>query len=119
MGAHKNCLDKAILMSTHNKGFYGDIRQIIPLLYHQISSNKGLIYSSIIVTYRLIINDNLDKGSQLPYIKWARENGYALLVANTNINSVEMTVKGKKKKEPVRIRVRYLWGCRLFKALLA
>ena len=58
------------------------------------------------VSSRLIINDNIDKGSQLPYIKWARENGYALLVANTNINSVDMTVKGKKKKEPVKIRVR-------------
>lgn len=55
--------------------------------------------------YRLIINDDLDQGSQLPYIKWGRENGYAVLVANTNVNSVEVTSKNKKKKDPVKIRV--------------
>ena len=37
-------------MSTHNIGFYGDLRQLIPN-YHQISSNTHLtcqgIFSSI------------------------------------------------------------------------
>ena len=46
-------------------------------------------------------------GSQLPYIKWARENGYAVIVANTNINTAEMSLKNKKKKEPVKIRVSF------------
>ena len=46
-------------------------------------------------------------GSQLPYIKWARENGYAVIVANTNINTAEMSLKNKKKKEPIKIRVSF------------
>jgi hypothetical protein len=36
---------------------------------------------------RLIINDCLDSGTQLPYIRRARENGYAVMVLNTNDNS--------------------------------
>ena len=36
---------------------------------------------------RLIINEGLDEGSQLPYIKEARDNGYGVIVMNTNQNS--------------------------------
>lgn len=50
---------------------------------------------------RLIINDSLDSGSQLPYIKWGQENGYAIIVANTNLNSVRNKDTNKK---PVKIR---------------
>ncbi len=38
---------------------------------------------------RLIINDNLDAGTQLPYIKRAQEEGYAVVVLNTNNNRDE------------------------------
>ncbi|CAH1796658.1 unnamed protein product, partial [Owenia fusiformis] len=36
----------------------------------------------------LIINHSLEKGTQLPYIKAAKEKGYGVLVLNTNQNSV-------------------------------
>ncbi|XP_045216698.1 cotranscriptional regulator FAM172A homolog isoform X2 [Mercenaria mercenaria] len=51
---------------------------------------------------RLIINDCLDSGTQLPYIKWARENGYAVIVANTNINTGELPNNKKKKPVPIK-----------------
>jgi len=35
---------------------------------------------------RLIINDGLEEGTQLPYIKRATESGYKVLVTNTNLN---------------------------------
>ena len=45
--AHLNpCLGEAILMSTHNIGFYEEICKIITELYHQISSNTHLISSA-------------------------------------------------------------------------
>lgn len=47
---------------------------------------------------RLIINDCLDSGTQLPFIKKAQEEGYAILVLNTNLN-VQM-VDGNE--EPIR-----------------
>ena len=57
----------------------------------------------LIVHYRLIINDCLDSGTQLPYIKWARENGYAVVVANTNLNTG--TIPNDRRKKPVPIKV--------------
>ena len=42
--------------------------------------------------FRLIINDCLDSGSQLPFIKKAIEEGYGVLVLNTNLN----TINGQK-----------------------
>ncbi|KAL4227524.1 hypothetical protein ACF0H5_012968 [Mactra antiquata] len=50
---------------------------------------------------RLIINDCLDSGTQIPYIKWAVENGYAVIVANPNLNSIEDKSKSQK---PIPIR---------------
>ncbi|XP_064653329.1 cotranscriptional regulator ARB2A-like isoform X2 [Lineus longissimus] len=43
---------------------------------------------------RLIINDNLDMGTQIPFIKKAKEEGYGVIVLNTNENEV---IKKKKK----------------------
>lgn len=37
---------------------------------------------------RLIINDSLSTGSQIPYIERARELGYAVLVLNTNDSNI-------------------------------
>ena len=45
MGAHLNRLTEAILMSTHNIGFYEDLTKL-SLNYHQISSNTHLISSA-------------------------------------------------------------------------
>ncbi|XP_008552885.1 FAM172 family protein homolog CG10038 [Microplitis demolitor] len=50
---------------------------------------------------RLIINDNLKSGTQLPYIKKAKELGYGIIVLNTNdnrrlINGVNVDIKGSE-----------------------
>ncbi|XP_033750693.1 LOW QUALITY PROTEIN: cotranscriptional regulator FAM172A-like [Pecten maximus] len=35
---------------------------------------------------KLIINDCLDSGTQLPFIRWAQEHGFSVIVANPNLN---------------------------------
>ena len=47
---------------------------------------------------RLIINNNLKCGTQLPYIERAKQEGYAVIVLNTNLNHVEEN--GQKKPIP-------------------
>jgi hypothetical protein len=37
--------------------------------------------------FSLIINDSLQSGSQIPFIKRARELGYAVIVMNPNENT--------------------------------
>jgi len=44
---------------------------------------------------RLIINENLDTGTQLPFIERAIKEGYAVIVTNTNDNF--RMVNGKKQ----------------------
>jgi hypothetical protein len=44
----------------------------------------------------LIINDSLQSGSQIPFIKRARELGYAVIVMNPNDNV--KVIDGKKIK---------------------
>jgi len=44
---------------------------------------------------RLIINENLDTGTQLPFIERARKEGYAVVVTNTNDNY--RIINNKKK----------------------
>ncbi|XP_050401477.1 cotranscriptional regulator FAM172A homolog isoform X1 [Patella vulgata] len=39
---------------------------------------------------KLIINDNLDKGTQLPYIREGIKQGYGIIVLNTNVNKVKL-----------------------------
>ncbi|XP_062371682.1 cotranscriptional regulator FAM172A homolog [Sardina pilchardus] len=39
---------------------------------------------------RLIVNDDMDSGSQLPFIKRAMEEGYAVMVLNPNENYLEV-----------------------------
>ena len=41
------------------------------------------------VEFRLIINEGLEIGSQMAYIRRARAAGYAVIVTNTNLNSYE------------------------------
>ena len=38
------------------------------------------------VFYSLVMNEDLDKGSQLPYIRRALELGYSVMLLNTNHN---------------------------------
>ena len=45
---------------------------------------------------RLIINDNLNSGTQIPYVKKARELGYGVIVLNTNDN--HRMINGKQKE---------------------
>lgn len=47
---------------------------------------------------RLIINDCLDSGTQLPFIEWGIKEGYGVIVANTNYN------KANDKKDGEEIR---------------
>ena len=44
VGAHKNCLGEAVLMSTHNIGFYEEIsKKKFPIVkYHQIRTLLSL-----------------------------------------------------------------------------
>ena len=59
MGAHKNRLGEAILMSTHNIGFYEDLTKIIFELSsntHLISSaEQTLLKSKLTLSYRLLL----------------------------------------------------------------
>ncbi|XP_045606421.1 FAM172 family protein homolog CG10038 isoform X2 [Procambarus clarkii] len=48
---------------------------------------------------RLIINDSLDSGTQIPFIKKAQEEGYGIIVMNTNDN-----YRTNRKKNRSRIR---------------
>ncbi|XP_060062754.1 cotranscriptional regulator FAM172A homolog [Ylistrum balloti] len=51
---------------------------------------------------KLIINDCLDSGTQLPFIKWAQEHGFGVIVANPNLNraKVERTlIRGSSSPE--------------------
>uniref|UniRef100_A0A8D0L5P2 ARB2 cotranscriptional regulator A n=1 Tax=Sphenodon punctatus TaxID=8508 RepID=A0A8D0L5P2_SPHPU len=48
---------------------------------------------------RLIINDDLDSGTQIPYIKRATEEGYGVIVLNPNENYIEVE-KTKVQVQP-------------------
>ncbi|XP_072372387.1 cotranscriptional regulator ARB2A homolog isoform X4 [Scyliorhinus torazame] len=48
---------------------------------------------------RLIINEDLDSGTQIPFIKRAMDEGYGVIVLNTNENYVEVE-KSKKQEQP-------------------
>ena len=74
-------------------------------LFAKVISRRQLTVDGSLLLYRLIINDSIHSGTQLPYIKWARENGYAVVVANTNINTVEPAEGSRKKKDAIKIRV--------------
>jgi hypothetical protein len=49
---------------------------------------------------RLIINDCLDSGTQIPYVREAQKLGFAVLVLNSNLNQVETeelkTIRGSE-----------------------
>lgn len=44
---------------------------------------------------KLIINEDIDTGSQLPYIRRALADGYGVIVMNPNLN--QATVNGRPK----------------------
>nr|XP_033774921.1 cotranscriptional regulator FAM172A isoform X3 [Geotrypetes seraphini] len=48
---------------------------------------------------RLIINEDLDSGTQIPYIKRAMEEGYGVIVLNSNENYIEVE-KTKTEAQP-------------------
>lgn len=62
---------------------------------------------------RLIINESLDWGTQIPFIKEAQKLGYGILVMNTNDNSC--TTKGSHKRQKIKgssspeEHARYVW----------
>ncbi len=52
---------------------------------------------------RLIINENLEIGSQLEYIHRARALGYAVIVTNTNLNTDESSKSILSSPRPIRV----------------
>jgi len=63
---------------------------------------------------RLIINDCLDSGTQLPFIREAQSMGFAVLVLNTNHNSAPVPGKRTRAKpirgsESPRAHGRHVW----------
>lgn len=56
---------------------------------------------------RIIINDSVKKGTQVPYIEQAMKEGYAVLVMNTNDNGDgEKAIRGSESPEKHAI---YIW----------
>lgn len=62
-------------------------RYELPVLAVSVTTIIGVI-SPLYLLYipSLIINENMEKGTQIPYIKEAKSEGYAVLVMNTNDN---------------------------------
>ena len=61
------------------------------------------------LNWRLIINDCLDSGTQLPFIREGIKEGYGIIVMNPNLNQIH--VDGKK----ISIRVSNLLHYKLEK----
>jgi hypothetical protein len=55
----------------------------------------------------LIINEGLEIGSQMEYIRRARAAGYAVIVTNTNLNDFE-SPRVLRRQATRSIRVRFL-----------
>eukprot|EP00736_Rhodelphis_marinus_P005353 Rmarinus@m.3669 len=51
---------------------------------------------------RVIINANIDSGTQLPYIRRARKLGWGVIVTNTNLNEVPASSSPKTKRQRIR-----------------
>uniref|UniRef100_UPI00398E6126 cotranscriptional regulator ARB2A homolog isoform X1 n=1 Tax=Pristiophorus japonicus TaxID=55135 RepID=UPI00398E6126 len=49
---------------------------------------------------RLIINEDLDSGTQIPFIKRAMDEGYGVIVLNTNENYIEVEKPKKQMQSP-------------------
>ncbi|XP_041041594.1 cotranscriptional regulator FAM172A homolog isoform X4 [Carcharodon carcharias] len=49
---------------------------------------------------RLIINEDLDSGTQIPFIKRAMDEGYGVIVLNTNENYIEVEKSKKQVQSP-------------------
>ncbi|XP_078421287.1 cotranscriptional regulator ARB2A homolog isoform X6 [Cetorhinus maximus] len=49
---------------------------------------------------RLIINEDLDSGTQIPFIKRAMDEGYGVIVLNTNENYMEVEKSKKQVQSP-------------------
>ena len=62
---HKDRLNEAIIISTHNIYLYGEPIQLF-IIYHQISSNTHLICSTAVWTRRSCIKDTNFDGRHLP-----------------------------------------------------
>jgi len=60
----------------------------VAVLLWLVHSDRGgdWLRGVVFVGCRLIINDDLEKGSQMPYIERAAKEGYEVLVFNTNLN---------------------------------
>jgi hypothetical protein len=48
-----------------------------------------ILYRFSLPLIRLIINEGLEIGSQIPYIRRAQAAGYAVIVTNTNLNDYQ------------------------------
>jgi hypothetical protein len=56
------------------------------------------------LSVRLIINEGLEIGSQMEYIRRARAAGYAVIVTNTNLNDFESPrLLRRQARQPIRV----------------
>lgn len=60
---------------------------------------------------RLIINENLTVGSQIEYIRRAREQGYAVIVTNTNLNTDESLKSILNSPRSIRVSFKIFTKC--------
>ncbi len=59
----------------------------------------------VISLIRLIINEGLEIGSQMTYIRRAQSAGYAVIVTNTNLNDYESPrLLRRHATHPIRVR---------------
>ena len=59
---------------------------------------------------RLIINNDLDKGTMLPFIAHAKETGWGVVVMNTNMNTDDKTGKDIKGSETPEEHANTVWN---------
>ena len=63
-------------------------------------------FCKIMFFVRLIINEGLEVGSQIEYIRRARAAGYAVIVTNTNLNDFESSrILRHHTTHPIRVSI--------------
>lgn len=78
--------------------------------------SKVIDYISLLSSYlyffsiRLIINEGLEIGSQIEYIRRAQAAGYAIIVTNTNLNEHESPrILRRNAKHSIRVNHLFIY----------
>ncbi len=85
---------------------------MVQVLYELVNGLESKWIICIIILYiyifciRLIINEGLEIGSQIAYIRRARAAGYAVIVTNTNLNDYESSrLLRRSSTRPIRVNL--------------